>query len=209
MNLGQRDKPPLEETHRAYRRKYLARPMQKKATSRIVTIGGVAVVCFLLPYLFLYVDYFETGDYPVETRWAWFPLFSAMTAGLFGTFFSRLIFLQTHVGTWSVGAIKEAGHWSSIILRGLVGMFGALIVYYFLQSGLIKGNVFPNFSQLGLKLNPWPVENGVVGIHWKIFLPTEDLALLIVWCFLAGFSERLVPNILASAEKTLSDATQK
>ena len=53
----------LEETHRAYRRKYLARPMQKKATSRIVTIGGVAVVCFLLPYLFLYVDYFETGDY--------------------------------------------------------------------------------------------------------------------------------------------------
>jgi hypothetical protein len=46
-------------------------------------------------------------------------------------------------------------------------------------------------------------------IPWQIILPSQHLSLLIVWCFLAGFSERLVPNILASTEKTLSDAAQK
>lgn len=31
-------------------------------------------------------------------------------------------------------------------------------------------------------------------------LPVKDLALLIVWCFIAGFSEQLIPGLLASTE---------
>jgi hypothetical protein len=31
-------------------------------------------------------------------------------------------------------------------------------------------------------------------------LLTTDLALLIVWCFLAGFSEQLIPGLLATTE---------
>ena len=36
-------------------------------------------------------------------------------------------------------------------------------------------------------------------------IPSTDLALMTVWCFLAGFSEVLVPNLLTGTERQLAD----
>jgi hypothetical protein len=38
-------------------------------------------------------------------------------------------------------------------------------------------------------------------------VPSKDLALLTVWCFLAGFSESLVPSILSSTERQFAEST--
>jgi hypothetical protein len=41
------------------------------------------------------------------------------------------------------------------------------------------------------------------GVHMAFATPTKDFALLTVWCFLAGFSELLVPGLLAKTERQL------
>jgi hypothetical protein len=40
----------------------------------------------------------------------------------------------------------------------------------------------------------------------SLIFPNPQLALLVVWSFLAGFSERLVPSILQSTEVSLSES---
>jgi hypothetical protein len=39
---------------------------------------------------------------------------------------------------------------------GIVGMCGAVIVYFFLQSGIISGSVIPNFHKVGIDSFIWP-----------------------------------------------------
>jgi len=43
-------------------------------------------------------------------------------------------------------------------------------------------------------------------VPMKMLFPSKDLALLIVWSFIAGFSEVLVPTILARTGEQLSSA---
>ena len=193
----------LEELHWTYKRRFYARPLIKKATSITVFAGLIALIIFIIPYCVLYAYYYENNELR-NLPWAWLPLYTALSAGLFGTFFSRLLFLQFNVSTLSLEAIRDARDPMTIIFRAIVGTCGALIVYFFLQSGLINGSVFPDFKELGIVKY-----TSKDGIQLTVILPSAQLSLLVVWSFLAGFSERLVPNILASTEKTLSDATQK
>ena len=122
---------------------------------------------------------------------------------MLGALFSRLITLQTN---WSVMALDElynarAIHY--ILLRASIGMCGALIVYFFLQSGLVKGNVFPDFQKLTLEMKSFGGD-GVFRSSTRLVLPSADLALLIVWSFIAGFSESLVPSVLTNTERQIA-----
>jgi hypothetical protein len=82
-------------------------------------------------------------------------------------------------------------------------MCGALIVYFFLRSGIAEGALFPNFTDVRIEfvsvIDPSAVQMTFV-------MPSKALALLTFWCFLAGFSEALVPGILSSTERQLGDA---
>jgi len=140
--------------------------------------------------------------------WAGLPLYTALTAGLFGAFFSRLMYLQTDGAKLSMDELGSAREFSSIALRGCVGMCGALVVFFFLQSGIVQGSLFPDFDKIGLELGTVPLTEGDATNVLRSLLPKQDLALLVVWCFLAGFSERLVPSILSSTETTIGDAAR-
>jgi hypothetical protein len=105
----------------------------------------------------------------------------------------------------SFDELKDAREFSSILLRGIVGMSGAVIVYFFLQSGLLGGELVPKFKDIHLLQRAPDAENtGTVAL--RLVFPNPELALLVIWSFLAGFSERLVPSILQSTEATLGQA---
>jgi len=138
-------------------------------------------------------------------NWVGVSLVTALTAGLFGALFSRLLFIQNNWNALSLDELKSTVEFSSIFLRGIVGMCGAAIVFFFLHSDLIAGGLVPDFKKIGLVLQK--TETGDV---WpQLILPNRDLALLVVWSFLAGFSERLVSNILSTTETTLGKASSE
>lgn len=198
----------LEEIHWTFQRKFHSRPIQKSATRRLVATGLVACGLFILPYAYMYEElWLNSNAYrlPFET-WPWLPLWTAITAGFFGAMFSRLYFLQANWNVLSLGALKDARDFTSIILRGAVGMTGAVVVYYFLLSGVIGGGLFPDFQHIGLhQLNFKDPSSGAEAVPLRLVLPNAHLALLVVWSFLAGFSERLVPSILQTTEASLGE----
>ena len=86
-------------------------------------------------------------------------------------------------------------------------MTGAIVVYYFLLSGVIGGGLLPGCKEIGLHQldfseTPW-VKSAV---PLRLILPNAQLALLVVWSFLAGFSQRLVPSILQTTEASLGES---
>jgi hypothetical protein len=65
----------------------------------------------------------------------------------------------------------------------------------------MSGALFPNFAEIGFEQVSFPKDGTPPKIQIRLFFP--DPALLVVWCFLARFSERLVPSILESTESSL------
>jgi len=92
----------------------------------------------------------------------------------------------------SVFGLDNAGYY--LWLSPLLGAIFAVILALMFIAGLLKGSVFPDFyvSSAG-------TTHGLSFFHftWNT-LPknSEEYAKLLVWAFLAGFAERLVPDSL-------------
>ncbi len=89
--------------------------------------------------------------------------------------------------------------------RGAVGTTGAVIVYYFLLSGIVESQIFPKFQEMQLHQSFAPSNRREEGIApLRLILPNKEMALLVVWSFLDGFSKRLVPSMLQSTEARMA-----
>lgn len=208
----------LEETHSTKQRKFFSRPIRREATTKIVWFGLAAFTLFILPYLVLYYNLLRHEPINISS-WSWLPLYCAATTGLFGALFSRLLYLQSNWNALTIGGLKDARDYASILLRASVGMIGAVIVFFFLKSGIVSGGLFPDFTQIGIEgfkfPPPAPGETADyaardIPVSFRLYYPSKSWALLVVWSFLAGFSERLVPSILRETEFTFDkSATPK
>jgi hypothetical protein len=204
----------LEELHWEDQRKFFKTPILKTAVHRIVLLDLLAFVLVILPYAWIFVRSSQ-NQVDLSSFWAALPLYTVITSGAFGAYFSRLIDIQRKGDSLSLRGLQAMKLWSSLFLRGAVGMCGAVVVFFFLRSGLLAGGVFPDFTKLGFDYHTYsalmlqstggPDTVKATDIMHTIE-PSQSLALLAMWSFVAGFSERLVPTILSKTEASFSDA---
>ncbi len=123
-------------------------------------------------------------------------LWLALLTGLLGAAFSMIAMAQRRLEKISLEDLRVQSRWEFLLLRLGFGSGAAVILYFAFQSNLIAGVLFPDLKQLGVLQN-----DPEIGTAWGEWVPNSSLAALMVWSFVAGFSENFVPNILRSVEK--------
>ena len=84
---------------------------------------------------------------------------------------------------------------------------GAILMLFFLHSNVVSSTLTPDSSKIGLIHHK--ADGGENAIPLELMFQNPQLALLIVWSFIAGFSERLVPSFLAKTEASLDYGSAK
>jgi hypothetical protein len=130
-------------------------------------------------------------------------------AGLFGGFVSVQQRLQSanDIDPFFKRLELSAGWGSIILIAPLMGMVFAIVLFELFVSGMVSGQLFPGFVSIdGAKVDLSSFQSFSVGSTPKS--PT-DWAKLAVWGFIAGFAERLVPDVvsrLADMKNIFSEA---
>lgn len=161
----------------------------KQITGRTGWIFILAVVTFI-GFLFFFL--FATRLQAWINLQQFLTFLLAAVSGFMGASFSMVASLKTRLESSSINQMKNASSRAILLSRVLVGTGAAMILYFFFESELLTGAAFPNL------MIPLPPADEVL----------QQRALLIVWCFIAGFSEKLVPGLLAKTEAQAIDQAQ-
>ena len=162
----------------------------------------LAALPFATTYIFS--GYGDAGKQTLISKNPIFGFGSVMTFGLLGAFYSRLMRFQQRASTLELDDCLLYFHPSMMAVRLAIGMLGSIVFFFVMRSGLVRGAAFPDFTNL-VAVSPSAGESKIVmGETVKTAVtylgPTEDLAKLMIWSFIAGFSERLVPETLEKTE---------
>jgi len=117
---------------------------------------------------------------------------------VFGAFFSRVATFQTNFSTLRFETIAGEFHKRVLWVRLLYGGIGAIVLYYILRSGLFHSHFVPNWSVLDVRRTVLDVSRPPCEVSSDILAPTPvtEWSKLLVWSFIAGFSEQFVSKSL-------------
>ena len=165
----------------------------KKILQSLTSASAVSVALLLVLVVILVVNIRVSGEDASGFIFRTYPgLIVALASGFFGATFSMLLQTQRRAAATSLDDLSSASSWRTLMVRSSVGLGGAAILYFFFESGLLEGSLWPKLEALAYQ----PLGNGGTRL-----VPNQDLCLLVIWCFLGGFSETLVPNILTRTEE--------
>ena len=169
--------------------------MKRRSWSSFVVVA-IAIVGVLL-FVLIQVYGASGGELGPAFWFRMYPgLIVALASGFFGATFSMLLQTQRRTSEGTLEDVNSACSWRTLIVRASVGLGGAAILYFFFRSGLLEGNLWPDLGLL--QYEP------LVSIGSDGLVPNQHWCLLVIWCFLGGFSETLVPNILTKTEQKAS-----
>ncbi|MEM7673657.1 MAG: hypothetical protein AAF212_09975 [Verrucomicrobiota bacterium] len=117
-------------------------------------------------------------------------------AGLIGGFVS----IQQRIHRVSDLELKHLSQsWSSVLLIPIYGGIFAIAIHVIFLSEIITGGLFPQYSVLKFST---PATLADFKSFFEDTLPRsgQDAAKMIFWAFCAGFSERLVPQIIQNVQ---------
>lgn len=165
-------------------------------TKRTELVFGIAVILFVVHIVIAVAAQHPTAvDLGIDTTsvWAftkesklWLFMSLAGSCGLLGAGFSMMIKMKGRLEQSGFDDLKLNSSWGLIMARALVGYGAGLILYFFMEAGLLRGDLFPSDAE---------EMGGAI-----VLVRAADLGKLVIWCLLAGFSETLVPNLLSRTE---------
>ena len=122
--------------------------------------------------------------------------------GLLGGFVS----IQQRLPKISIEEMKALStSWVSITLIPINGGIFSLILMLMFIGNIIQGNLFPEYPNFKIE-NINDFYNWVKKCHPK---SGEEVAKLLFWSFIAGFSERFVPQVIMKATSQVEDEKNK
>lgn len=159
-----------------------------KVTRRLILMTGAALLCVSLVFA---SSLWFAGRFMVS--WVCFG------CGLIGGFISIQQRLKK-VGDEELALLAQS--WFQIVLVPIYGGLFALILYVAFLGQIVTGAMFPRFYVPAFHQPPITAD---AQAFFRDTFPASgaDLAKLLFWALIAGFSERLVPQIIG---KSGSDA---
>ncbi|MCI5227536.1 MAG: hypothetical protein D3918_12965 [Candidatus Electrothrix sp. AX2] len=98
--------------------------------------------------------------------------------------------------------------WYFVLLIPVNGGIFAVVLMLMFLSGLVEGAMFPTFKQFLFDTgNPLKLKESIqIWFQYSLPVSGPDLGKLLFWSFVAGFSERFVPQIIrTTASKAASE----
>jgi hypothetical protein len=120
------------------------------------------------------------------------PVFGAMGAML--SLQQRVENLPSKGDTVRSILAMESGR-ETLWTTSIAGAFFAIIMNLIFAGGMIEGNLFPSFKYLNDAGGLLPVPR-----------PISDIAKMLIWAFVAGFAERLVPDTITRLTMVLKSS---
>lgn len=177
----------LNDLQWRYTKDEVRRGYIKQVTRRTELVFTLAVGVFLGVLLWVVAN-----DVQLDSKGM---ILLAGGAGAFGAAFSMMTSLKSRLAKSTFDDLKLNRSWGLIFARILVGIGASFVLYFFVISGLLAGDAFPKLS-------------GEVLENVKPEATAANFAKLFIWSFISGFSEKLLPNLLARTEGQVSEQAQ-
>ncbi|HVK52069.1 MAG TPA: hypothetical protein VM469_10080 [Pseudoxanthomonas sp.] len=97
-----------------------------------------------------------------------------------------------------------ARSWLGIVVPSFIGGILAIVLYLIFLSGIVGGHMFPTFDADKDAATAQGIEK-LMRQHGHDF---REYAKLLVWCFIAGFNQKYVVDILDSLQTPQGDSKQ-